>query len=201
MVNLGAGSGAYERAFDGTAAHDSLLAGVEREAAAALGRPARVRSVTLVAFSAGYGAVRAILRDSARAAAVSAVVLLDGLHASYVPPGTVLAAGGALDTAGLAPFVRYADAAARGERRLLVTHSEIFPGTFASTTETTDHLLAALDLRRTPVLRWGPRGMQQLSEARRGGLEVLGFAGNTAPDHVDHLHGMPEFLARAVRTR
>jgi hypothetical protein len=36
--------------------------------------------------------------------------------------------------------------------------------------------------------------MQQLSEVQAGRLRILGFAGNTAPDHVDHFHGMPEFL-------
>jgi hypothetical protein len=199
-LTLGAGGGVYDRAFSDPAAWDSLLAGVVREASAALGRaadrPARLRGVTLVGWSAGYGAIRAILRDSARAAAVDAVVLLDGLHTGYVPEGTVLAAGGALDEAPLAPFARWARAAARGEKRMLVTHSEIFPGTFASTTETTDWLVRTLGLRRTPVLKWGPRGMQQLSEARAGRLAILGFAGNTAPDHVDHLHALPEFLRR-----
>ena len=84
----------------------------------------------------------------------------------------------------------------RGEKRFLITHSEIFPGTFASTTETGDWLLGALSIRRTAVLKWGPRGMQQLSEARTGGFELRGFAGNSAPDHMDHFHAMPELLAR-----
>jgi hypothetical protein len=87
----------------------------------------------------------------------------------------------------------------RGEKRFVVTHSEIFPGTFASTTETADWLLSALGLHRTAVLRWGPRGMQQLSEAHAGRFELLGFAGNSAPDHVDQLHAMPEFLARVLK--
>ena len=77
---------------------------------------------------------------------------------------------------------------------MLITHSEVFPGTFASTTETTDWLLRQLKLRRRPVLRWGPGGMQQLSEVRRGRLAVMGFAGNSAPDHMDHLHGMATWL-------
>jgi len=40
--------------------------------------------------------------------------------------------------------------------------------------------------------------MQQLSEIRKGRFELLGFAGNSAPDHVDHLHAMPELLARVL---
>jgi hypothetical protein len=198
VVNLGAGSGAYHRAFADPAAFDSLLAGVTREGSAAIGKAARIDRVILVGFSAGHGAVRAILREPRHFARVDAVLLLDGMHTSYVPEGTVLAAGGALDTTHLVAFADFARAAVRGEKRFLVTHSEIFPGTFASTTETADWLLRALGLRRTPVLRWGPRGMQQLSEVHAGRFELLGFAGNAAPDHVDHLHAMPELLARAL---
>jgi hypothetical protein len=198
VVNLGAGSGTYHHAFTDPAAFDSLLAGVAREASAAIGKAARVGRVTLVGFSAGHGAVRAILREPRHFARVDVVLLLDGMHTSYVPDGIVLAAGGALDTTNLVAFAEFARAAVRGEKRFLVTHSEIFPGTFASTTETANWLLRAVGLRRTPVLRWGPRGMQQLSETRAGRFDLLGFAGNSAPDHVDHLHAMPELLARAL---
>ncbi|HEY0037184.1 MAG TPA: hypothetical protein VGB66_10880 [Longimicrobium sp.] len=199
VVNLGAGSGAYGRAFSDPAAFDSLVAGVAREVAAVAGKPVRIGRVTLAGFSAGYGAVRAILREPRHFEAVDAVLLLDGMHASYVPEGSGLAAGGVLDSAHVAVFARFARAAADGEKRFVVTHSEIFPGTYASTTETADWILQTLGRRRTPVLRWGPRGMQQLSEVRAGGFELLGFAGNTAPDHIDHLHAMPELLARLRR--
>jgi hypothetical protein len=197
IVNLGAGSGAYHRAFTDPAAFDSLLAGVARALSAARA-DVRVGRVTLVGFSAGHGAIRAILREPRHLARVDAVLLLDGMHTSYVPEGAPLATGATLDTTNLVAFAAFARAAMRGEKRFVVTHSEIFPGTFASTTETADWLLRALGLRRTPVLRWGPRGMQQLSEAGAGRFALLGFAGNSAPDHVDHLHAMPELLARVT---
>lgn len=197
VVNLGTGSGAYHRAFAEPASFDSLLAGVSRELSAA-GIAASMGRVTLTGFSAGHGAVRAILREPRHFQRVSAILLLDGMHTSYVPEGTVLAAGGALDTTNLTAFAAFAQAAMRGEKRFLITHSEIFPGTFASTTETADWLLRTLGLRRTAVLQWGPRGMQQLSEVRVRGFELFGFAGNSAPDHIDHLHAMPELLARVV---
>lgn len=197
-VNLGAGSGAYHRAFSNPIAFDSLLGGVIREVSAAAGKSTRIGRLTLVGFSAGHGAIRAILREPRHFAKVDAVLLLDGMHTSYVPEGTVLANGGALDTTNLVAFADFARAAMRGEKRFVVTHSEIFPGTFASTTETADWLLRTLALTRAPVLRWGPRGMQQLSEVRAGGFDLLGFAGNSGPDHIDHLHAMPEFLARTL---
>lgn len=198
VLNLGAGSGIYDRSFREAAAFDSLLANIEHEVSAANGKPVRVGSVTLSAFSAGHGAVRAILRDPRHFARVSAVLLLDGMHTSYVPERQVLANGGALDTTNLVAFEAFARAAMRGEKRFLVTHSEIFPGTFASTTETADWLLRSLGLHRTPVVLWGPRGMQQLSEVQSGRFELQGFAGNSAPDHVDQLHAMPELLARLL---
>ena len=201
VVNLGAGSGTYHHAFADPSVFDSLLAAVTREISAATGKPTRRGRLTLVGFSAGHGAIRAILREHRHFATVDAVLLLDGMHTSYIPDRTVIEKGGVLDTTNLVAFADFARAAMRGEKRFVVTHSEIFPGTFASTTETADWLLRALDLDRTPVLRWGPRGMQQLSEARAGRFELLGFAGNSGPDHIDHLHAMPELLEHALENQ
>jgi hypothetical protein len=198
VVNLGAGSGVYHNTFSDPAVFDSLLAGVAREVSVVTGAAARISHLTLTGFSAGHGAVRVILREPRHFARVDAVLLLDGMHTSYVPEGQVLEKGGALDTTNLFAFAAFARAAIAGEKRFLVTHSEIFPGTFASTTETADWLLPALGLRRMAVLRWGPRGMQQLSEVRAGRFEVLGFAGNSGPDHIDHFHAMPELLVRML---
>ncbi|MCX5765463.1 MAG: lipocalin-like domain-containing protein [Gemmatimonadetes bacterium] len=195
-VNVGTGSGAYDRAFADPAVYDALLAAVMRELSTATGQPTRINHVTLVGFSAGHGAVRAILRNPTHFASVAAVVLIDGMHTSYIPEGTALANGGSIDTTNLVAFANFARAAMRGEKRFLVTHSEIFPGTYASTTETADWLLTALNLRRTPTLATGPRGTQQLSGMRSGNFELLGYAGNSAPDHIDQFHSMPELLAR-----
>lgn len=200
VVNLGAGSGAYHRAFAEAPAFDSLLAHAARETAAATGVPVRFTRVTLVGFSAGHGAIRAILLEPRHLARVDAVLLLDGMHTSYLPERQLLAAGGTLDTTNLSALTDFARRATRGAKAMLVTHSEIFPGTFASTTETADWMLDALGQRRTAVLAWGPRGMQQTSEVRSGRFTLLGFAGNSAPDHVDHLHALPELLALLSNT-
>ncbi len=199
VVNIGSGSGIYDRTFSDPAAYDTLLATITREASAALGESFKIGRVTLSGFSAGHGAIRAILRDSAHFAHIDGVLLLDGMHTSYVPEGLVAEKGGTLDPRNLDPWVQFGRAAMRGEKRFVVTHSEIFPGTFASTTETSDYLVRTLGLTRKAVLHWGPGGMQQISEARSGRLLIVGFAGNTAPDHVDHFQGMPEFLRILAR--
>jgi hypothetical protein len=193
-VHIAPGSSVYERAFEDPAAFDSLLAAVSRELSGLAGAPVTFEDVTLSAFSAGYGAIRALLRQPGHFERADAVLLLDGLHTGYEPPRVVLDQGGRLEAAKLEPFVRFARAAVAGEKRFLITHSEIFPGTFASTTETADYLLEQLGLQREAVLRWGPLGMQQLSQVLCRGFAVQGFAGNSAPDHIDHFHGMYSFL-------
>ncbi|MFN2637566.1 MAG: hypothetical protein ABR585_11100 [Gemmatimonadaceae bacterium] len=199
VVNLGGGSSAYEQPLSDSAAWTSLLRRVRDETSSRTGGRIRIGRIFVSAFSAGYGGVRALLSDERNAKTLDGIILLDGLHTSYVPERTAVAEGGVLDTTKLVPFLRFARRAVAGEVSLLITHSEIFPGTFASTTETTDWLIAALGLARTPVLAWGPVGMQQISEVRAGRLTILGFAGNTGPDHIDHLHGLGEFLARFQR--
>jgi hypothetical protein len=198
VVNLGSGSGTYHRAVADPVAFDSLLDGVTREISAATGHDEKIGRLTLVGFSAGHGAIRAIIREPRHFARVSAILLLDGMHTSYVPEGGQLATGAVLDTTNLSAFLDFARAAIKGDKRFVVTHSEIFPGTFASTTETADWIIRSLGLHRTPVLKWGPRGMQQLSEVRSGRFELMGFAGNSAPDHIDQLHSMPELLKRTL---
>jgi hypothetical protein len=124
---------------------------------------------------------------------VNAALLIDGMHTDYVDgkPGPLESE---IDPGNLEIWLQLARDAIAERKRLIVTHSEIFPGTYASTTETADYLLAQLGLRRRAVLKWGPMGLQQLSEARAGRFLLLGYAGNSAPDHVDQLHSLPVFL-------
>ncbi len=195
---LGGGSSTYARPFAAdTLLYLRLLDTLRARVAQVTGAP-RIDGVYLTGWSAGYGAIREIVRRTANLPQVDGALLIDGLHTSYIPDRKVLADSGVLDTAGLAPFAEFARLAAAGSKRFIVTHSEIFPGTFASTTECSDWLLGTLGLKRVPVLEWGPLGTQLLSRTTKGRFEVLGFAGNSAPDHVDQFHGMAAFVERLL---
>lgn len=200
-VNLGAGSGVYGNAFEDSTRFPALLKTITDSLQQKLARPVALRRIILSGFSAGYGAIRKIISAQQNFNRIDAIVLLDGIHASYIPERRVLAEGGKIDSTGLMAFIRFADKAARKNsgKKFLITHSEIFPGTFVSTAEATDFILEKLGLKRQPVLTWGPLGMQQLSRARQHHFAVLGFAGNTAPDHVDHLHGLFYFLNNLMK--
>ena len=196
-VQMGAGSSVYRRPFEQPELFRTLL----REAAAELRLQRGWSSITLSGFSAGYGAVREILRQKDNFALVNNVLLLDGMHSSYVPEGKPLADGGAIDGSGLDSFIAFAKEAVGGRKRFVFTHSEIFPGTYASTTECGDYLLSQLNLKRRPDLRQGPLGMQQLSSIDAGNFHVRGYAGNTAPDHIDHLQALPSWFGLLFRER
>jgi hypothetical protein len=201
-VQIGAGSRVYADAFEKEGLLMGLIEEARTHASAITAAEVRFDLVALTAFSAGYGAVRSILAHPREYASVDAVLLADGLHASYASEATgPRVADLPVEEAGLAPFITFARDAAAGRKRMLVTHSEIFPGTFASTTETADVLLRHLDLQRRRVLKDGPIGMQNLSDARRGTFVLLGFAGNSAPDHVDHLYAIGDFLKALVASR
>lgn len=198
-LHWGNGSGAYSRPWQeyGPAAlMDTLLRQLQAQLPST-----KLRRLWLSSWSAGYGALRSILADTLAAARFSGVLLLDGLHCAYQPEGQVLAAGGTLDTLRLAPFVRWAERALLGRVVLQLTHSAVFPGTYASTTETADYLLGALHLSRQPRLARGPLGMQQTSRVRRGRLELRSYAGNSAPDHIDHYHALGWFWRDLLRQR
>jgi hypothetical protein len=186
-VQAGAGSSTYARLFDDPRRFLRLLAEAESKAGAKFGR------VMLGGWSAGCGAVRQILRTPESYARVDASLLIDGMHTDYTDgkPGPLESR---IETGNLEIWLQLGRDAMAGRKRVVVTHSEIFPGTYASTTETADYLLARLGLKRRAVLKWGPMGLQQLSEARAGRFLLLGYAGNSAPDHVDQLHSLPVFL-------
>lgn len=186
-VQLGAGSSVYARPFADQKLFERLTAEAESKAGV------KFSPITLTAWSAGYGAVREILKTPENYPRVDRVLLIDGLHTGYVSgkPGPQEPE---LETDKLEIFLRFARDAVAGRKRMIITHSEIFPGTFASTTETADWLLAQLGLKRRAVVKWGPMGAQQLSEVRQGGFLLVGFAGNSAPDHVDQLHSLPDYL-------
>ncbi len=186
-IQVGAGSGVCARAFADPQRFPNLLREAETRAGA------RLAPITLGGWSAGCGAIREILKSPEAYARVERVLAIDGIHTGYMSgkPGPLESQ---LETGNLDLWLRLARDAVAGRKRLIVTHSEIFPGTYASTTETADYLLAQLGLRRTPVVRRGPMGTQQLSQVRQGKFLLLGFAGNSAPDHVDQLHSLPRYL-------
>lgn len=186
-INLGSGSSRYEKPLLPKETREKLFSRIEEEVAM---NNLLISRTIVSGFSAGYGAIRALLNSPDSFERIDGVILLDGLHTGYLPDKQLMSNGGELEVDKLKPFVRFGKEAVAGKKRFLFTHSSIFPGSYASTTECADYLINELDLKRKSDLKQGPLGMQQLGSTEKGGLKILAFAGNTAPDHVDHLHAL-----------
>jgi hypothetical protein len=156
----------------------ATLARVDAEIALVAPR-ARAPQISLSAFSAGYAAVRCLLRREADRARIRSVELADALHAGYDEQQRPLAEQ-------MAPFVAFARDAAAGKARFLLTHSTIAPPGYASVAECAEALIEALGQRRVPDEVEEDDGLRRLSRATQGGFEVLGYAGDRAADHVRH---------------
>lgn len=187
-INLGHGSSAYEKPFLNNVKFEELIQALTDST------NLQFDKIYLTSFSAGYGAVRALLNNPKYFDIIDGVILLDGLHTDYIPDRKVLSEGGKLNTNKLECFLKFAKQAVTQDKVFFISHSEIFPGTYASTTETANYLIHQLGLKRKSVLKWGVLGMQQTSEVISGNFCVLGFAGNSAPDHIDHFHALFNLL-------
>jgi hypothetical protein len=197
ILNLGLGSGRYDEAFRYGASFDALLTRttVALRDMCPNAAPQAAR-VGLSAWSAGYGAVFRILeRDANR---VDAVLLADGLHASFAPGGK---SEHRIALEQIAPFLTYADDAVAGKKLFAITHSAI-ETPYASTTQTADFLLAQESAERERVNAPGPRpSMKPSSRADAGDFHVMGFEGGNEKAHCDHLHAFGDTLLPYLKRR
>ncbi|HLF97305.1 MAG TPA: hypothetical protein VI457_09190 [Methylococcaceae bacterium] len=189
-VDLGVGSGAYQRAFLSPHVFPELLDSIENAVAEhAHVAHAHIRKLGLSGWSAGYGAIREILRQDA-SARVDSVALIDGLHADYDETDI-----SGMQTEQLAPFVRFAKRAARGNKFMFVSHSNIVPPGYASTTETAHYLVKTL---RGKILRSSGHDGLYLSryeQAKIGKFLMRGYLGDGKSDHCAEIGVMPGVVA------
>jgi len=187
-INYQGLSAAYERPFSDPALFETVL----NETLAELRRRGWVspdtdwRRICLSSFSAGFGAVRALLSVPQYFDRTDGLYLADTLYAGYV------AENGArrVNAEHVRDFRRYAAEAVAGRKTLIITHSYLVPGGYAGTQETAADLLAFVGLTPEPVDESGPDGMRIVSRAARGKLLVVGCAGTTGADHLAHLRNL-----------
>ena len=124
-------------------------------------------------------------------------MLADGLHTGLIKKHPRV-----ISEAGLVPFIEFAESAIEGEKLFVLTHSSIPTDTFASTTETSDAMLASLGLSRVLHLDEEHVGKMELSsEAHENSFYLMGFEGTQARDHGDHLRGLDQLVFNHLAER
>jgi hypothetical protein len=202
VLNLGVGSGAYEDRFTHPKALDEAIQRATKGVTDRGIANAHVRRLAMVGWSAGYGSALRAVAHPQHADRIDAILLLDGLHAGY------RAGTRKIEPVSVEPMLRYAERAVKGEKLLVITHSNIDPVDYLGVKETTNWMLEQLQIERAkvegtttlPILRAMegvlPRaemvGLEKRTEARKGGLVVRGYAGHLPTHHISHLMQMSQ---------
>ncbi len=207
-VNYAGLSSVYRVPF---AEDQELLAKILEEALDALhddpgfSKDAEWGQLAISSFSAGFGAVREVLKTPRYFDQIDGIYMVDSLYCGYVGDGTDAIQSGVVHPGLMKDFLRFARAASHGEKVMLVTHCcGPTPG-YASTRETADYLLEKLNLEPQPVDLVVPLPTELTEEAgelrlyrqaERKGFSLYGSPGPNETDHVQHLLHMGYWLPK-----
>jgi len=213
VVNAGTGSGPYEERYKVPATFDDALTRIQEAAAKRGLKDAKIRRIGISSWSAGYGAIHKLLESEKNHERIDALMVLDGIHVAYQDPK----AKTGVDGVRLERWVKFARAAAEGDKLFTITHSEAKTTEYASASETADAILERLGVTRSPASATPPQvnlaaaagaipksaqqWLEQTTEAQARGLHVRGYEGKTPEHHMAHLIQMsvtvlPELVER-----
>jgi len=184
-VDAGVGSQVYASALAGPEPLKQVLAAVDEVLA-----PAQLQYLIVSSWSAGYGGVREILTH--HPTVPNALVLLDSVHASYQPDGKTLV------EEGLKPFASFASRAIADEAVMVLTHSEIRPPGYASTSEVAAWLLGQVDGRRRYAGLLHAQGVEFKTRFDDGQLHVRGYTGRGKAAHCAQLMLLADILQQDI---
>ncbi len=183
-------SSAFATPYRDPAAFAALIAAGEVELSRRAGRPVRFGPILVTFWSAGYGAVRELLRQPEWFQRIDALVSADSIYASVVADDVR-----APRLEDVVDFVRFAQLAARGEKTFVLAHGR-YQTDYASTAESAALLRAAVAVEHRDVANVTERGVPIARESHCRGFHCYEFAEATAGIHVDCLYFVPEMVRR-----
>jgi len=189
-LELGQGSTVYRTPFLDAGRFGRLLDAVAAELKKRGGPPeTRVASVNITSFSAGYGAVREIIKSPENVARIKRIVLGDSSYGSLdeapLKEGKRVVAPEHVE-----PWANFARLAMTGKKTLLMTTSDITPASYAGTYEVVRAVAAALNLKPLEV---APGSVPAASadqkyplymQADAGGFHWWAYRGDDAVVHM-----------------
>ncbi len=145
--------------------------------------------MSISSFSAGYGAVRQILKQPSYFDQIDGLLMADSLYASFTSAAdhTPLASQ-------MVDFKAFAQAAANGTKTMFVSHSQVQTYTYANTAQTADDLMQHVGVTPTSVNESGLGTLQFYRRAEIGNFGVWGATGSDAAAHGQHLQYMAQWL-------
>jgi hypothetical protein len=186
VVMLGQGSTVYRVPFEDRAWLAKLVERVEKPLRT------RVRAVDVSSFSAGYGAVREIVKWPEYRQIIRRIVLCDSMYGSFAAGSTTRPAA-----EHVAPWVEFAKMAARGEKTFVLTHSQVPTATYASTAQCAAALIEAIGAAKVIVTRGSIAATLDpefplLTRTDVGHFHVWGYDGADAQAHLTHVRHLAD---------
>jgi hypothetical protein len=171
------------------------MAEVEERLARRRGQAVHVRAVDVSSFSAGYGAVRELVKQPAAFARIRRIVLSDSLYGGLqAPEGT--GGGRVVEPAHVECWMPFIQSAIRGGKTFVLTHTQVATPSYASTAECAAAMLAAVRVSPTPASPALPAARDPdfplLSRADAGRFHIWGYAGTNAAAHLTHAHHLAD---------
>ena len=186
---LGEGSTVYRRAFEDAGRFGRVIDLIERELSF------KASAIEISSFSAGYGAVREIIRQPKYFERIRTIVLADSMYAALETNAVRRPLREHINV--WAPFAR---AAMKGDKTFVLTYSAVPTEAYASSSECARALLAELGVSDHAVApnsspAASDKDFPLLRQADAGNLHVWGYGGTNAQAHMTH----PRHIAEVWR--
>jgi hypothetical protein len=152
----------------------------------------QIGRLVVSSFSAGFGGVRAMLKDPEHFDRIDGLIMADSIYCGYAGDPK----DRRVDPALMDDFRRFAIEAAAGRKTFLLTHSALIPDGYASTGEVADYLIDAVGGKPEPAKVEWAEGWIQTRAFAKGRFVVLGFAGTEGADHMSHLRQIGKLWKR-----
>jgi len=147
------------------------------------------RKVAVSSFSAGYGAVREILKQPTYFNRIDALLAADSLYASFTSDTDHTP----LDSQ-MTNYRQYATAAANGSKTFIFSHSQVPTFTYCETRECADDLMAWVGASPVADNSQGLGELDFYRYADKGNFTVHGALGTDGDSHLEHLRYIGQFL-------
>ena len=137
-------------------------------------------------FSAGYGAVREILKSAGYRNQIDALLAADSLYATTAGDGTPL-------DSQMADYKTFATLAKNGQKTFLYSHSQVPTFTYETTGECGDELMQHLGISASVYNVNGLGTLNFYRRAQSGNFKLWGALGTDGDSHLEHLRYIGEF--------
>jgi hypothetical protein len=183
-IYLGEGSMLYRNGFQDPQRLPRVLKTVAEEIRLRAGKRIRITSLDVSSYSAGYGAVRELVKSPDNVKLIRRIVLADSMYASYGPNQKP-------DDEHIDVWLPFAEAAMNGNKVFVFTYSQVPTTGYASSSECARALCLKLGVPLRKLVynanQARTAGDYPLVErADQGHLHVWGYWGTDADAHMAH---------------